>query len=191
MRSIKKLTATLLLASLVVATAGWQGGCGDKTPDQKKAEFVAYAKDINTAFISAGPLIAQLKPELKPKWDKGTRIAGQVLVAVEAVNETEVTRLIIELIPIFTEVAAEFTDNTRVLVILALADIGLRVFANHYRPDSSVSSGRPSAAGNVTAAKMRAFKNRPKWRCRDSVSGQFKKMDYCRQFPERSQVETR
>lgn len=186
MRSIRPLTALLLCSALLLTTTGFDSCERKGTPDEQKAEFISYAKDIHQAFVAAGPLIAQLKPNLKSKWDKGTVIAGHIITAVEATNETEVSKLLVELIPIFTEVAAEFTDNTKVLVVLLLADIGLRFFANHYKVTSEVS-GRSASAGG---ARVRAFANRPKWRCRSAASGRFVKMDFCRAFPDKSVVET-
>ena len=165
MRRIKPLTAIALCALLIFTTTA--ADCektGDKTPAEQKAEFLSYAKDINQAFISFGPIIAAHKPEWKSKWDTATSISAQVIKAVEASNETEVVRLIAELIPIVNETVAQFTDNTTALIILAAADIGLHLLVNHYNP--SESSGRPSAAARRgPEGTLLEFKTKPVWGC--------------------------
>lgn len=159
MRNIRSLTAITLCALLVFTTAGFQG-C-DSKPD--KAQFLAYAKDINNAFVQFGPIIAQDKPSLKAKWDIGTGITEKVIAAVEASNKTEVIGLIADLIPLVNEVAAEFTNNRTALIILAGANIGLHAFVNHYKPDK-VSSGSKRAAQSDPLV-IEEFRSKPAWGC--------------------------
>lgn len=161
---IKPLTALLLCALLVFTTAGFDA-CDEKPSKEK---FLAYAKDINHAFITFGPIIAQDRPALKAKWDIGTGITERVIAAVEASDKTEVVALIADLIPLVNEVAAEFTNNRTALIILAGADIGLHFFVNHYSRDEVAKASSKKGSSRVATSDpmvIEEFRQRRAWGC--------------------------
>lgn len=194
---LRPMTSVLLSAVLVFSLTAFKCG-GDKTPEQQKAEFIAYAKDIRDGFVAAGPFIIKLKPGLESQYNMGTSIAGKLISAVEQSNSTEAADLVTELVPIFTEIVDEFTDNTKILATLALANIGLAFFANHYKSATASASARgPVAQSSQKQARAIAFANRKPWKCRASgpvdryKAGQYIPMTLCTQFPDNTQVETR
>ena len=188
---IRPLTAVALCAVLLFSTTAFKCGDGSKTPEQEKAEFTAYAKDIRASVVAASPLILQLKPQLADRWNRAVSISGEMISAVEHSDKTTAAALVVELVPIFTAVIDEFTDNQKVLIALALGNIALQFFANHYLNEvTDTAPSRSAAAGNVKRAKVAAFASRKKWRCRNSINGQFAAMEYCVGHPETSQVIT-
>ncbi len=185
--SIRPITAILLSAVLLMSTMAFKCGDGTKTPEQEKQEFIAYAQDIVGAFTDARSLVVSLNPGLAGRYDIATQIARDLLAATQNSNETEAARLVVALVPAFTSIAGEFTGNTKILAILALGQIGLRFYANHYMNAVRTGGGQGASAGN---SRVRAFARAKNWRCRSSQNGRFQKMEFCRAHPDVSQVET-
>lgn len=190
MRNIRTSTALGLIAVLLLATTAFD--CDKKNPEEAKQQFIAYAKDIRNSVVAAAPLINKLKPEFTAQWNRAIDISGQMISAVGHSQKDTVAALVVELVPIFTNVIDQFTDNQNVLIALALGNVALSFFANHYL-DSVVSGspGRPSAAGNTAKARVAAYAARKKWRCRNAVNGRYAPMEYCVSHPSSSTVETR
>lgn len=188
MRSIRTSTALALSAVLLLTCTAFD--CEKKTPEEQKAQFIAYAKDIRNSVIAASPLIAKLKPQLVPAWNRAIDISGQMISAVEHSDKVTVSALLVELVPIFTDVIDQFTDNQNVLIALALGNIALSFFVNHYLSESA-SSGGPKRASTRGENKVVEFARRPRWKCRDAVHGVYRKMEFCVAHPSSSTVETR
>lgn len=143
------------------------------TPSDKK-EAITWSKDIRGSLISARPLIIKLKPELAGPLDKIINTSGELITAIEASNNVEALRLIAELTPIFESIAAEFTNDVKILTILAIVDIGLHFLVNHL-PDATIANAPPGSAPVKTVLE---FRDKQVWGCAyrpDKCKGNIKK----------------
>lgn len=189
---LRPLTSMLLSAALLFTLTATK--CGEnKTPEEEKAEFIGYAKQVRDGLVKAGPFILKFKPALESKYNSAVSIANQLVTAVEASNSTEVADLLVEMIPVFDDIVGQFTDNTTVLTILFVVDGALRFFANRYKTElaSAPVARRSTAQGNKARSRVLQFASRKAWRCRNSQTGRFEKMEFCESHPDITQVETR
>jgi len=159
MRTLKRLFIPLLLtATLCFVSLGF--ACSKSEKDQN----VAFAKDVVNSLTDARPLIVQLRPQIAVRYDQAINSARRLVTAIENSNQTEAIGLLADLIPIVSDVAAQFTDNTKVLAILALANIGLHFLVNHIHTAAGVATAR-SAADSAAREVIFEFDAQPVWGC--------------------------
>lgn len=130
MKFIKRFRVAITLSSiacLILCTAGFKA-----CPKSEKDSAVAFARDLNGAFIAAGPLVAQKSAELGRQWVIATGLTAQVIDAIATSDSTQVARLIQDILPVFNEVVRAFSNDPNVLLALALGQIALNFFVNHY-----------------------------------------------------------
>lgn len=147
MKLIKGFHATIVLPlifSIFLATGGVALRLGGAVglgavvvtqtacPKEDKDRNVAFAKDLSGALKLAAPIIAQKKPQLAAKMTQAINAADRLIDAIDRSDKTTAASLINEILPIFTEVAREFTNDTNILLALALGQIALNFFVNHY-----------------------------------------------------------
>jgi hypothetical protein len=147
----------ILVLLLSVAGLGF-AKCGDKTQREKD---LVWAKDIATACAKAEPLVAQLNPEFAPTYHQLVVASQKVIAAVDASDAETAAQLLREMVPIINQTVALFTNNTKVLTILAIADIGIGVLLNHL-PESPQAS-IPGQAGQIDV--LVEYKNQRRWGC--------------------------
>ena len=172
-----RVAALVLVSALTFATLVSQTAC-------TKGQMVAAAKDVASALHDAQPFITQLVPGKAARFAQAVGEAEKLVTAIEASDKTTAASLIADIFPAIDEVASDLGANTKVLAILAIANISLHFLVNHL-PQSKMLA----VAGGATYAKLAAFKQRPVWRCRDASSGRFLKMEQCRLRPAMTVVE--
>lgn len=90
------------------------------------------------------------------------------------------------------------THRTWALAITAGIRIALRRISNFLKPAENSGALRAASPGSPAVAKQTADKNTVRqfaesktWRCRNSATGRFEKMSFCRENPSQGTVETR
>jgi hypothetical protein len=152
------------LSALLLTTAGFKG-CSQS----EKQRNVAFARDIVGAFDLAGPIIARKKPSLAANWTKGTENARKLADAIAASDQTEIVRLLRDILPIVTEVVTAFKGDDGFEFAFALGQIGLNFFVNHYLPaGGSVTSAKRGVASavNTDSAIVEEYRALPQFGCR-------------------------
>lgn len=151
----RKLFTLTLIAALAFSTLG-----ADSCSKSERDQNIAWAKDIQTAVHRAEPHVIALRPGIAKNYARALPIADSIVAALENNKIETVKDLLRELIPIFTEATATFTDDRTVLAILALGDIGLHVLLNRLPDDQVIAAAADSAPkkGGVRAAAARATK---------------------------------
>jgi hypothetical protein len=155
MKTIRKFRTALVLstiACMILCTAGF-----DSCSKDKKQQGIAFARDLAGSIRVAAPIVAQKNPELARRMEQAANSADRIVTAIEASNSTEIAALVRDILPIFTEVARQFSDNQNVLIGLALGQIALNFFVNHY-----VKSGGVAAS---VAPEIENFKALPQFGC--------------------------
>jgi hypothetical protein len=158
MRTLKRLFIPLLLtATLCFVSLGF--ACSKSEKDQN----VAFARDVVNSLNDARPLIVQLRPQIAARYDQAINSAGRLVTAIENSNQTEAIGLLTDLIPVVSDVAAQFTNNTKVLTVLALANIGLHFLVNHIHTAEGAATARRSASASRDV--VFEFDAQPVWGC--------------------------
>ncbi len=88
-----------------------------------------------------------------------------------------------------TERISSPQTRTTILVDLSIVDLAIRYIADQLAKD--VPRMSPGMRGAPGVSKLARYGAKKKWRCRNSQTGRFEKIDHCRQNPATSQVETR
>jgi hypothetical protein len=78
---------------------------------------------------------------------------------------------------------------TRTLVLVALGEVNYQIQRLLERID--ITERMAAMPGARQTAVARFTQRRKTWRCRNSQTGRFEKMEFCKKHPDVSQVETR
>lgn len=190
LRRITGLAMTLVLALGVIAT---QTACD-------KPALIKNARRVSAALKEVAPILT-VNGVSTARLNEAITTADGLIAALEGSGTDPATTLEIvsTLISQFNALVAQDVvritnpaTRTIVLVGLAVGNIALRNIADALAEEAAnrpVTGGMGASAGRH-AAVIRAFRAKPKWRCRNASSGRFAKMDYCKQFPANSVVET-
>lgn len=155
-----------------------------------RASNLRLARIVVGSLRDAQPLLVTLglpddKITLAVTW--GDKLV--VALANPDSTPTDKREIVARLIDAFEQVVLQtnvITDphkKTLILAILGIAQIALNQIANNV--EDAAKSAKLSA--NQTIGRFAAKRQ---WRCRDAVSGKFKKMEYCKANPATSVVET-
>jgi len=137
---LKRIVTLAAIGSLLILTAGFKA-----CPKSERDRNVAYARDISGAFRSAADLVAASNPGAAAKMRRGADISDRLATAFANSDSDSIAGLIKDILPIFTEVAREFSNNRTVLLALALGQIALNFFVNHFLQTAQLK-GKVSAA---------------------------------------------
>jgi post-segregation antitoxin (ccd killing protein) len=120
-------------------------------PKTKVDQNVAFARDVAGA-VKAG-CDAAIKKDAS-KWrarcDTAVADANKLIDAFASSDATNIATLVRGVLPVFTDLATEFTHNDVILGLMAGGQIALNFFINHY------VSEPPAVAGGPKAGKARA-----------------------------------
>lgn len=158
MKRFRIMTPLGLVFCLVFFSLGLQGG-GCNNPGNKQ-QNVAFAKDVVNSLQSALPLVRELNPRAGEVLARGIPIAQDIVKAIEVNDSQNALQLLSALLPIINSTAAEFTGNTKVLTILAIADIAVHFLLNH-QPQIAKAARAAGRKGSVVAD----YANQPVWGC--------------------------
>jgi hypothetical protein len=159
-----------------------------------KADSVAkLAGEVDEALGEVIPIF-QANGLSVAKLQEARTYAAKVKSAFEAGEITNAVQFTSTLISFFQTIVAEAssignsTTRTIVLVGLAVGNIALKRLANKLADEAPVVRGPMRGAGPVRT--IEEFRKKPNWRCRDSITGQFRKMEVCKANPSTTTVET-
>lgn len=188
-----KLSLSLfLIASIIFVTAGFKG-CSNQPSDPagKKAQALKFARSLNTAIATIGPIVVAAKPALAVGIGKATAAASKITTAIEQDSTTSIPLLVADILPVFNQIAAEFTQNRAVLVGLAVADIALEWFAENFvaaLPAGVSQTGGSSELARATQLIVE-FHAGAHFRARDAKSGRFVTIEYAQVHPDTTVIE--
>ncbi len=199
-----RLMSVLLIAALLLTMSG----CfGEKAPTRDA--FIRYSRETVAGMRDVVPIL-RANNISTTKLETGIDVGDRLVTAFENNNSADALALTAELISAFEEAQLDFeliSDGrvrTAVLIGLAVANIALRRLADlvdegiaalkAYRislpgvtafQDSAVKSKAEEAK-----AKIREFRKKKQWRCKNAKTGRFEKMEFCKANPEQSYVVT-
>src|SRR3954467_69526 len=114
-------------------------------PKTEKDRNVAFARDLVGGMEAAGPIIATKSAELAQRWTTATTSARQLINAIDSSDATTAATLVRDILPVFSEVVRQFGDNQNLQIALALGQIALNFFVNHYLAPAKVAAGASAA----------------------------------------------
>lgn len=127
---------------------------------------------------------------------KARDLAFKAEMAFQKSNNVSGAATIADLVAVFdVEIMAQVnritnpTVRTIVLVGLAVANDQLHELLD--KLDEMSASVAPSEIKGMNRSAVSTFKNKKRWQCRNSATGRFEKMDFCKEHPATSEVETR
>lgn len=186
MRHLRNYIAVALLAACITGSLGF--ACD-------KASALKNSRRVNSVLREVVPIF-QANGLSTVRLQEAIVMSDRLIVALEAGTGGDAVSIVASLITAFNALVSEdvlkITDprlKTLLLVSLAVANITLREIADALAEQAPVRVGAAGPSRDVLT--IEAFRAQPKWRCRDSVSGQFRQMDYCKKNPATTQVETR
>jgi hypothetical protein len=149
LQSIRISIASMAMLALLCAGVMTFTACPKSQVDQN----VAFARDVAGA-VKAGCDVAIKKDSSKWKTRCETAVndGNKLIDAFAAGDSTSVATLIRSVLPTFTDLVTEFSSNEVVLGLLAVGQIALNFFINHFL--STPVAGK-TAKGARTAAAVR------------------------------------
>lgn len=125
---------------------------------------------------------------------KARDLAFKAEMAFQKNNNASGAATITDLVAVFDiEIMAQVnritnpTVRTIVLVGLAVANDQLHELLDKL---DEMSANAPSEIKGMNKSAVSAFKNKGRWKCRNSENGQYASMSYCKEHPATSEVET-
>lgn len=190
---MRRAVIAIGLAMVLLVTIATQTAC-------EKGTLVANAKRVSTALKEAAPILT-INGVSTARLTETIATTDALIAQLEGGGTNPATTLetVSTLISQFNALVAQDVvritnpaTRTIVLVGLAVGNIALRNIADALAEEVAKlpATGGMSAGMDHNAAVIRTFRAKPKWRCRNASSGRFAKMDYCKQFPANSVVET-
>jgi hypothetical protein len=186
------------VAMVLVVIVMFQLACPKQSIEEVRTEAGKIAKEVVGGLNDTIPIFQANGLDIT-QLVRARDYGQQLITALETTDGSGSGPLLTSLINTFsgiiasTDVISDPRVRTIVLVSLAVANIALRRLAD--KLDDAIATvgagGMGAAAGSADARTARAFKRRPAWRCRNSQTGRFATMDFCRAYPAISQVETR
>jgi hypothetical protein len=195
MQRLRSHAVAFLLVAAVVLT---QTACPKQSVEEIKTEAGKIAKEVVGGINDTIPIFKANGLDIT-QLVRARDYGQQLITALETTDGSGSGPLLTSLINTFsgivasTDVISNPRTRTIILMSLAVANIALRRLADKL-DDIFVSSGggQGAAAGMSHDVRVaRAFKRRPVWRCRNSQTGQYAKMEFCKAHPDVSQIETR
>ena len=190
MQRFRSHAAAILLMVAVVLT---QTACpNNQSIEQIKTDAGKIAKQVVGGLNDTIPIF-QANGLDASQLIRARDYGNQLISKLESTDGENSGPLLTSLINTFsgivaqTEIIRDPKVRTIVLVSLAVANIALRRLADKL-DDAEAVVGRGASPDLTTA---RAFKARKPWRCRNSQTGRYATMDFCKGHPDISQVETR
>jgi hypothetical protein len=186
MKNVLRITLSMFLASVIATGVIFQLACDRK-------EMVSYAEDIVAGVNDAIPILSAAGAPTA-NLQIAANIGSNLVVAFKNNETANAVDLTAALIPAFEAVFSDANlirdpgQRTIALATLAIARVGLRYISKRMVEEASKLPQAARSGGK--AATITRFAKTKDWHCRDSVSGQFKKMEYCKAHPATSQVET-
>lgn len=195
-RISRSITAFVLAVATFVAPAVplvMVGGLAvTQTACPESKNLASYAHEVVGVIDDVVPIFqANGLPTARLTQARG--IAAKLEIAFRENQSQEALALVSALIPVFQQIVGETTGisngttRTIVLVSLAVANVALRRIADKLAEQPVPESVSASAEAQTVAA----FRASKKWRCRNSATGRFESMSYCKKNPATSEVETR
>lgn len=198
--------AFFLSASLLLSTTACFGG-GEKSPTRE--DFLRYSRETVNALRDVVPVLRANQISVAAL-ESGIGIGDRLVRAFESNQNAAALLLTAELITVFEASQAEFESlndglvKTAILVAMAFANAALRRLADVVEETvvaidargvkvPGVSSFQNSAAKSKAERakeKIKAFKKKKQWRCKNARTGRFEKMEFCKANPDISYVVT-
>lgn len=195
------LTVSLLLA-------GCPGGGSSSTPPTRE-DLIKYSRETVAGLRDVVPILRANNLNTATL-AKGINIGDRLVTAFENDQHADALVLTADLITAFEESQAEIElikdgrVKTVVLVGLAVAKVALRrlsdlvddtvveVEKNHasIRGVSNFQSESEKSKVEQAKDKIKQFKKKKQWRCKNALTGRFEKMEFCRLNPATSYVVT-
>ena len=177
------------ITALVFATMG-ADSCKVKSGD-----YVSYVK-TGVRVLGKAKTIFAANGLSTEKFDPAIKVGNAAVAALEA-NAIDAVDLIANFIDAFEGIAADADfikdpkTRTIVLVSLIAGSEALHTLSESMNRSASNDPAIASAAAvrSESAQKISAYAAKPRWRCRNSITGQFAKMGYCEKNPSTSVVE--
>lgn len=139
LRQLNPLLVFVAISSLLLAVT-FTTGCPKKEIDKN----IAFAQDLVGSFEVASPLIHSKSEAAGKRWDEGTTIARKVLAAARASASASFAGLLKDLLPIFTDTVRQFSNDQNILLALALGQIALNFYVNHYLTATAKMAASPN-----------------------------------------------
>lgn len=158
---LRVLTTFAAIGSLLVCMA-FMPAC----PKSEKDRNLAFARDISGSFRAVSSLILLSHPALAEKLQRAADRADHLISAIEASNGTEIAAIVRDILPVFTDIAKQFRGSQNVLLALALGQIALNFFVNHFLSTASQRASKVGiAADRETIDSIQEFKALPQFGC--------------------------
>lgn len=154
---LRRLTTLTAICSLLLATAAFVPQCNQSEKDRN----IAFAKDVSGAFRTAADIVAKDHPDAAAKMRQGADLSDKLILALQGTDANSIAAIVRDILPIFTDVAKEFSNNRNVLLALALGQIGLNFFVNHYLQSTGPNSAMPGDASGT----LEQFMSLPQFGC--------------------------
>jgi hypothetical protein len=151
--TLRRLTAVaVILMTLTAATCN-------------KASVTSAASDVLNSLRDAQPLIERLLPKASGDINEAVTIASKITDAIKVSDSTTAATLLQDLIPVFQNIVnndlkqLSVAQQTEILTVLALANIGLHFLIDH------LQNNAPSLMANtgVKAKALAAFAKEDVW----------------------------
>jgi hypothetical protein len=147
--------------------------CLPERPARTKVDQnVAFARDVAGA-VKAGCQAAIKKDSSKwrARCDTAVTDANKLIDAFASSDSTSIATLVRDVLPTFTDLATEFTNNDVVLGLMAGGQIALNFFINHFLDTASASKAGKArtAAAAAESGELGAvdrFRALPQFGCR-------------------------
>ena len=163
-------------------------------PKPDKDTIVSWGNKAVDGLEKAKPMLvnAGINPT---QIDGAITIGRRFLAAAEANDSSSTVGLASSFISAFEGVVADTeritnpTTRTIILVVLTVVNAALHKIADELaKQEPNLPAGM---RGAPPVMKIRQFKAKKQWRCRNSQTGQYATMKFCEQHPDISQVETK
>jgi len=208
LRSITALKSCLAVL-LLLPLCGFGSCDNSSSPPPSREDYIRYSREAVSALRDVVPIL-RANNISTAKFETGINIGDRLVTAFENNQNADALDLTAELMTTFEQVVVEvdlIKDNkvkTIVLVGLAVGHVALRHLAGLIeKAVVSVEASRISVPGitsfqSSTAqskaeeakAKIKAFKKKKQWRCKNALTGRFEKMEFCKANPATSYVVT-
>lgn len=205
-----KLCLVLLLLPLTLSQTACPGDGGKEPPPPTREDVLRYSRLTADGLKDVVRILHTNNIQSKG-FDKAVDLADKGVAAFEQHRDADGLALTAALIDVFeNEVVADVdliknqTTRTVVMVAVAVARVALTqlsaaidkviTVAEVYRISipgvTAFQSSDAQTKAEAAKAKIKAFKKKKQWRCKNAVTGRFEKMDFCKAHPETSVVIT-
>jgi hypothetical protein len=130
------------------------------------------------------------------KLEEARDIAGKVKSAFDggdAVNGVEWAGKLVDAFELIV-IDANSIQNPTTRTIVLVAMVGVRHALKALADKIAAQAPAVAASGGMRSARpaqsIESLRAKPEWRCRNSVTGRFEKMQVCKDHPDQAQVET-